>query len=152
MLKNSIKNIMENLNIINSYSDATALQMFEVAKEGIVNGDLEPLKVLHYLKKFSDAFELLKKDSQVLAVASNEIAKYGKECVVSGRKFKIQSMVLFDFKNSNDPYLFKLESELKKRKELLRNISSPFFDEHGEGLEIAPLKKRVVTYIVMNDL
>jgi hypothetical protein len=143
---------MENSNIINSYSNATALQMFEAAKHGIVNGELEPLKVLHYLKKFADCFEQLKKDSEVLAIASNEIEKYGKECVVGGRKFKVQSMVIFDFKGSNDPYLFKLESELKKRKELLRNISSAFFDEHSEGCEVAPLKKRTVTYIVMQDL
>jgi hypothetical protein len=143
---------MENLNIINSHGDATALQMFEAAKQGIVNGELEPLKVLHYLKKFSDCFEQLKKDSEVLAVTGNEIEKYGKECVVGGRKFKIQSMMLFDFKGSNDPYLFKLESELKKRKELLRSVSTAFFDEHSEGCEITPLKRRTVTYIVMQDL
>lgn len=140
------------IDIDNELLGVTAQQMFEVTKQGIVNGKLESLKVLHYLKKFSDAFDLLKKDNDILLVAGAEIERYGKSCKVFGREFRLQSVVVYDFKGSNDPYLLKLESEIKKRKELLRNIDKSFFDENSEGLEVLPLKKRLVTYIVMQDL
>jgi hypothetical protein len=146
---------MENTNINfqdASYSNCTSKQLFEIAQTAIKNGEVDPLQVLHFLKKFADCFEQLKKDSAVLRAASIEIAKHGEKCVAFGREFKVQSMKVFDFKGSNDPYLLRLESDLKKRKELLRNITSPFTDECSEGEFIAPLKSRVVTYIVMQDL
>jgi hypothetical protein len=146
---------MENTNINfqdASYSNCTSKELFEIAQTAIKNGEVDPLQVLHFLKKFSDCFEQLKKDNAVLQAASIEIAKHGEKCVVFGRGFKVQSMKVFDFKGASDPYLLRLESEIKKRKELLRNITTPFYDEHSEGCEVLPLKSKIITYIVMNDL
>lgn len=113
----------------------------EQVKDQILNGDYDFRKFLYQKKLIEKTFETISEDKELKEYFENEIEKFGKEGVAfNDLRFEIGSRKTWEYSNTGDTELFRLEEEkkmleakIKERQRLLQTSKKPFADvETGE--------------------
>lgn len=103
--------------------------------ESLLNGSVCPLDTVLYFRQKMEVYERLKKSVEFLDMVENGLHKYGKE---KHGLISITYRRYFDYAACGDSTLLALEAaqkemdaKVKARKECLRAMTLPFFDEDG---------------------
>lgn len=120
----------------------------------ILNGEVEPQKILYFKKLQEKTFDTILENPQVKDFIEREIEKYGKEGIAyNDTRFELAGRKTWDYSQTEDSELFKLEAEkkeleqrIKDRQKLLQTAKKPFADV-DTGEIIYPASYSEKTYI-----
>lgn len=135
------------MNEITQFSGISPQNIADELMHKIENGEIDPLKIALSLKVVNDVLDLLKSNPQYVQSIENELLKYGKNETVQGFKIEIQHKKTVDYSTCNDPYLLRLEHEIKQRKAFLKSLQCPTSDEKSEGEFLSVPKTKISKYI-----
>lgn len=130
------------------------LQQSQIFKQSvrdkILNGEVPPLEFFMQAKLISDVVDELKRDSEVKACASEELAKYGKEkAMYKGSLFSQGSKTTYDYSTCNDSRWNELKEEISRREKFLKTIPPEGVAIPETGELILPPKASVSTFITV---
>lgn len=122
--------------------------------EKILNGEVEPAKILYFKKLQEKTFDAILENAEVKDFIEREIDKHGKEGIsFNDTKFELAGRKTWDYSQTEDSELFKLEAEkkeleqkIKDRQKLLQTAKKPFADV-DTGEIIYPASYSEKTYI-----
>jgi hypothetical protein len=117
------------------------------AKQRILAGEENPLKIAAQLKSFEEVIEKLRGDDEIKAAFLNELFKHGKSVQMFNSEFTAKEVgVKYDFSVCDDKTWSELDAKIKelteKKKEretFLKTIKNDVFDPNGIQL-IPPIK------------
>jgi len=118
----------QGLSIVDTLLNRSSKETVALIKQAIQEGEANPAYVGVVLKKFAKVAEVVKKDKELIEVIETDTKTYqegtAKTFSVYGAKVTIASGGFWDYSNTNDPYLTKLQEiealmkeMIKKRKE-----------------------------------
>lgn len=131
----------------------------ESAKEEVLNGLIDPKKLIVQMKIISDTLEAIKDDKDIKKCLSDEIEKYGKEGAGFG-DFKItqEQRRTFNYDQTGDAMVVKFQDEaskaseqLKARQKFLQMLSKPLADPETGEL-IYPAACTVTTFFKVSSV
>lgn len=122
--------------------------------EKILNGEVEPAKILYYKKLQEKTFDAILENEEVKDFIEREIDKHGKEGIsFNDTKFELAGRKSWDYSQTGDSYLFELEAQkkeleqkIKDRQKLLQTAKKEFADV-DTGEIIYPASYSEKTYI-----
>lgn len=130
----------------------------EQVKMQLLNGDYDFRKFLYQKKLIEKTFDAIAEDEEVKDFLEKEIEKYGKEgAAFNDITFKIGSRKTWDYSQTGDKELFRLEeqkkeleTQIKSRKKILETAKKPqkiVDTETGEVLDVFPANYSEKTFI-----
>lgn len=141
----------KDIQLFNSLPDTRAgIKSYVIrAKEGILEGNLEPFYVAKMLKSFEEIVKQLRDDADIKLYIENESDKYHEKTIDAfGAKFTKQERVYYDYAYCNDSYLFELyaklndiKEQIKEREEFLKHVPEGFVSTETGEIVQKPIKK-----------
>lgn len=140
----------KDIQLFNSLPDTRAgIKSYVIrAKEGILEGNLEPFYVAKMLKSFEEIVKQLRDDADIKLYIENESDKYHEKTIDAfGAKFTKQERAFYDYSECNDSYLSELyqkldeiKEQIKEREEFLKRVPDGFVNSDTGEIVQKPIK------------
>jgi hypothetical protein len=119
-------------------------------REQVLEGELNPLEFYRRAKLIVECFEELKKDPDILELAHQERAKWGKEKPsINGSIVDTSSKTTYDYESTGDPVYQELKEKLKQREAFLKAIPSGGTVDPETGQLLMPPVTKISNFITV---
>jgi hypothetical protein len=130
--------------------------LFDFAKEHLLNGTIDPIKLFFYFRMFSKASEMINKDAQLKDIIQNALEKYDGQNIFN-KGVQVTFRKDYDYEGTGSAHYQVLqlkkamiEEEIKAYKAFLEKVDCEMTSAKEEGVMLKPItfkRTRVISIV-----